>query len=621
MEDTTTGTRAEMSMNDIARLIQELRSEVQEVRQYQAMENTAPTPFRLPRRDSFMVGHGDVPQAGGGPATTPQAGGGPAPAFQTSPDTPAVTPMVLHQHQVVPPGMMLNKINLRAIRDLEEFQQIFKNKWNQLESFTRFLAQRVLHALVDEQKRRGTPGSRFLDYTNAILLEDKAIVDMMIAYIRARDTLDNDAFATTLLGSIEPLTSVSETWTFGIHGYHRELNVRLSKHLHDLEKTIGHLYSNATVTDTQNWPPMKYKGGKERYGVIDVLLVTLGRFKGNFEQLIGHDNLKSMTEASSWFAILKRLNTEYCDRSIEYERFNSLSTAPTRLERVQENLSARGQVAETRQLGQRPQTSYQPRILQRSDNRSRQVHVGSDRIASNPTGFNRNRQMPRQYAIEEELEFDVEQSYLSEQSSIGPDVGQRRVRDEPMYQEEDSAYSELDSGFLGALMARHGEQPRPSPQRTLFDPSARRPPNPNDTCYKHFFEGNCPGNCGRSHDMEKILETRDTQWKKFLGSPHVKLDWLENEIKNARRNEAQPQGLPAPRPRNAFLSYEDDTPAGVIRRSDGIQSDSTETNLYRLNSALLDTGASNSSTMTLARVLSGATQISPENSHSSQDSS
>jgi hypothetical protein len=103
-------------------------------------------------------------------------------------------------------------------------------------------------------------------------------------------------------------------------------------------------------------------------------------------------------------------------------------------------------------------------------------------------------------------------------------------------------------------MARHGEK---SPQGTkyLVDTNMKKSiPSLDKPCYNHFWEGNCNWKCGWGHTPQQFQEFKYQQWKRFLNSPYVKLEWLEEEVAVLRRAaNAQKQAGP----RHAMVEHVD----------------------------------------------------------------
>jgi len=236
-----------------------------------------------------------------------------------------------------------------------------------------------------------------------------------------------------------------------------------------------------------------------------------------------------MTEASSWFAAVKRLNTDYCDRSIEFERLNSLSSPPTKLEKVLESLYTRTEPWDEQQRD----VPTPPRIFQHSDDHIRHEFVESDLIMSDSIRFN---QFPHK-----SVESDRFQSQLPTSERPTPIMSPRSLIKYPYHREQRPEFDVTepspestnrssdntvlpqntndDRAFLANLITR----------TDAYSALSCTPRNPNSPCFAHFYN-NCPGNCGRSHADEHMLDFRDREFKKFINSPYVTLDWLQNGV-------------------------------------------------------------------------------------------
>ena len=160
-----------------------------------------------------------------------------------------------------------------------------------------------------------------------------------------------------------------------------------------------------------------------------------------------------------------------------------------------------------------------------ANDRSRSKPLAYDRNQSQTTDSYRN----RLNVLDEEEETEYERSFMSDTTSGQPEAMHSRVVPAAanwaeIEEEEDEADQ---SNFLADLYQRHA-----SGTGTLFDPSAKKTPNPNTPCFAMFYDGECSGKCGRSHSAQAMLDLRDRQFRKFTNSKWVKPIWIQGEVDN-----------------------------------------------------------------------------------------
>ena len=147
--------------------------------------------------------------------------------------------------------------------------------------------------------------------------------------------------------------------------------------------------------------------------------------------------------------------------------------------------------------------------------------------------------------LDEEEEMDYKRSFMSDTTSGQPEAMHSRVV--PAAANWNSIEEEEDerdqSVFLAELHQRHAPG-----AKVLFDPSAKKTPNPNTPCFAFFYDGQCSMKCGRDHSAQAMLDLRDRQFRKFTNSKWVKPIWIQGEVDNLLKGLASPKNLAQPYP-------------------------------------------------------------------------
>ena len=543
------------------------------------------------RRESFMVVQDRNP-----PVTAPLR----------------AVPQVLHVQQSVPEEMKISTISLRALRVVIDNQRRFASTYNQEMNIGHFLRPTVLRALVEEEHRRGTALSRFLNHANILAQDDVVLTGIIMGYIRRNYAHTFDAFRKTLMDSVDELTAATPGWIFQAARYHKELHANAAKLIRDLEMSVEHLYDGATSAEMDSWPK-RMLGTEKEYGLWRIILMTFGIYEKNFEFIIGTTTLRLITEAAELFKQLRAVNNNYADEGLRHENFLAKSSPPTPMDTVRKEFTTRAKAQEEmrrgirvgmqdkRQLDAGYSRGNPTQILQRPSTpvvtRPGQADAGRPAYAGQAIG----RPAVRNYQIFPEEEHTMEQSYMSEQSDVGLDRLLGNADSDESRTEEEGPYEE-EGGTLAGIMARHGEKSPPG-TKSLFDPNVKKSiPSLDKPCYNHFWEGNCKGNCGWGHAPQQFHEFKYQQWKRLLNSPYVKLEWLEEEIAMLRRAaNAQKQAGP----RHAMVERVESTgeagggPATAVGglKTSGLDRHAVGSKMVTIDEGMLDTDT--------VRVLSG----------------
>ena len=405
--------------------------------------------------------------------------------------------------------MIIKAISLKALRKLVEFKKLFAHQKNQERPLIDFLDPVAARLLVDEQRRGGTLAGRHLTDGNVLESTDQEVTQLFVEYIRVRQASNRNKFTSVVLNSVTHLKSKTDNWNFGVRGYHLDLHSAMTKLLWEMGISLAHLYKGATNVETQYWPDMNY-GRKEEYGVIKIIMTCLDRFAENYEQLIGLKILKGMKSAKELITKLGEVNDRQADAAMTLENQDAASALPMSLRKLQEDSGYRRKASEEMEKmakerehqSNRSQSFATPsRILQRSDG-YRSDTTGNDRSRSKPLTYDRNQSQTtdsycnRLNVLDEEEEMEYERSFLSDTTSGQPEAMHSRVVPAAanwaeIEEEEDDADQ---SNFLAELYQGHAPG-----AGTLFDPSAKKTPNPNTPCFAMFYDGECSGKCGRSH--------------------------------------------------------------------------------------------------------------------------
>ena len=284
------------------------------------------------------------------------------------------------------------------------------------------------------------------------------------------------------------LESVDPKWQIGPDGYSQQLQAQLSKHIEKLKKMLKLVYNGSTEEEREHWPPRNWgsKEDKEKWGLIQLLLTTLGRFAEHFKAYIGLPRLKNMKNEDEYFKCLEDTNEELGELSHQQARLLAKFVPKSNMEKTIEKIR-RPLHVEHQEDG--PHT-HLGTYDQSSRNRYYPAEIGSPEPKSAPYISLPNSANPNRYD-----ERHPDQSPMSKDD---------RVHSTPNEIQTDSVErsSEGDSiAGLDELLHQAGGGPRPYVSASGGSPYSNKP------CLNYYFGSReCDGQCGYTHDEAAMQE-------------------------------------------------------------------------------------------------------------------
>ena len=263
----------------------------------------------------------------------------------------------------VDPKRIVEHISWAALRQTIDNRDAHSFENNQDRPIAQFLHRiLVCRALVQNEQR--CDRNHGLTEHNILHYPDTQVIAMYAAYIRTHQMVTRKAFGVSLVSSVPPLRPKSQKWQWGVKDWDIEMYPRLHKHMQSLERTVGHIYKNATEQEMDQWPAKVWGKGESNHGLIQLLHATLGDFQGHFEQSIGLENLKAMTTPEAYFKAVSKVNVEYASLAHKLRQAEARITPGVRLNDVIEEVAVsrarRPLHVESRCDNQQPQSTQSP---------------------------------------------------------------------------------------------------------------------------------------------------------------------------------------------------------------------------------------------------------------------
>ena len=429
----------------------------------------------------------------------------------------------------VDPKRIVEHISWAALRQTIDNRDAHSYENNQDRPVAQFLHRiLVCRALVQNEQR--CDRNHGLTEHNILHYPDSQVIAMYAAYIRAHHMVTRRDFGTSLVGSVPPLRPKSQKWQWGVKDWDVEMYPRLHKHMQSLERTVGHIYKNATEQEMNQWPAKVWGKGETNHGLIQLLHATLGDFQGHFEQSIGLENLKAMTTPEAYFKAVSKVNVEYANLAHKLRQAEARITPGVKLKDVIEEVavsrSRRPLHVESRGDNQQPQSMQSPMpgpfgnqpsgaSSPYTDQETRghtPVHGRHIPNTGDSSRFRVHGLLARNEAIDEDEEFRSDESIYSD----GPSY--RQDDDHHPHNLRNSADHAREYGEYNNSRKTHFSRER---DHTL---TVRKP------CRRYFNTMDCAGDCGRSHDVEDMHQCRDRLFAELVASPWVTMEWLEDAM-------------------------------------------------------------------------------------------
>ena len=271
----------------------------------------------------------------------------------------------------------------------------------------------------------------------------------------------------------KPLEAEVVGWQFDLMGYDEMLHARVKQHVLDIQESYKLFMLGATVEQVKLYPPIRYSTSKDYPGLFNVFLWSFGEYTSPIEAFIGVETLKDCTGVPQFFELL-------------HDTFNLLNEESRRAGGFRLRMVPSRSLKDVAEEVAQQREAY---LLKTQ--RQKELQIGT------PPGGNAN--APQTPVLGESPQI---------RDRVTPDLAEHKhIRSFQEMNQDNQFYSESPYQFDRRRVANdHSDIVQP--------------------CLQHFYERNCDGNCGCSHNAEDMYNLRDQILSEYANSPWVSPDWL-----------------------------------------------------------------------------------------------